>query len=35
MSYWRFHVKTTGFISIDSKKEKVNDVQIVELLKFR
>jgi len=33
-SYWRFHVKAEGYISIDSVKEEVNKTQIMELMKF-
>ena len=32
--YWRYHVNTSGFISVDNKKEIVDDVQIMEFLKF-
>jgi predicted secreted hydrolase len=32
--YWRFHVRAEGYISIGSKKEKVNEIQIMEYLKF-
>jgi len=35
MSYYRFHVKSSGSISVNGKKEKINDIQILELLKFR
>jgi len=32
--YWRYHVKTTGFISIDGKKEEIDNTQIMEFLSF-
>lgn len=32
--YWRYHVKAEGYISIGSKKEKVNEIQIMEFLRF-
>ena len=32
--YWRYHVKATGYISLGSHKEQVNDMQIMEFLKF-
>ncbi|MDH7517436.1 MAG: hypothetical protein QHH19_03735 [Candidatus Thermoplasmatota archaeon] len=32
--YWRYHVKSTGFISVGSHKEVVNNTQIMEYLKF-
>ena len=32
--YWRYHVKSTGFISVDSCKETVNSTQIIEFLRF-
>lgn len=32
--YWRYHVKAEGYISIGSKKEKVNEIQIMEYLRF-
>ena len=32
--YWRYHVNSTGTISVGSKKETVNKTQIMELLKF-
>jgi predicted secreted hydrolase len=35
MSYWRFHINSKGYISINSNKEFVNENQIIELLKFR
>ena len=35
LSYWRFHVKSKGFISVDSKKENIDETQIIELMKFR
>lgn len=35
MSYFRFHEKSRGYISVNGKKEKVGNVQIMELLKFR
>ena len=35
LSYYRFHVKSKGYISIDNVKENVNDLQIVELMKLR
>ena len=35
MSYFRFYEKSSGYISVNNKKEKVNDSQIMELLKFR
>lgn len=32
--YWRYHMKPKGFISFKNKKERVEDVCIVECLKF-
>lgn len=32
--YWRYHVQTSGFISVNGKKEKIDDIQIMEFLKF-
>ncbi len=32
--YWRYHVASEGTISIDSRVEKVNKTQIMEILKF-
>jgi len=32
--YWRYHVKTKGYITLGSKKELVNETQIMEFLKF-
>ena len=32
--YWRYHVRSTGTISIGAQKEQVNASQIIELLKF-
>ena len=34
VSYWRYHVKTNGYISLGSHKEVVNRTQIMEYLKF-
>ncbi len=31
-SYWRYHVKILGYISVDNKKELIDDVQIMEYL---
>jgi len=32
--YWRYHVKAKGYISIGSLKESVNEIQIMEFLRF-
>lgn len=32
--YWRYHVKTSGEISVDNKKEKVDNIEIMEFLRF-
>ncbi len=32
--YWRYHVDTSGFVSIDGQKERIDNVQIMEFLKF-
>ncbi len=32
--YWRYHVSSEGFISIDSEKEQINKNQIMEFLRF-
>jgi predicted secreted hydrolase len=32
--YWRHHMKTRGHISLDNKKEEIDDIQIAEYLKF-
>ena len=32
--YWRYHVKTKGYISIDGEEEKIDDIQIMEFLSF-
>ena len=32
--YWRYHVKAKGHICLGEYKEKVNDIQIMEFLKF-
>ncbi|HDM67036.1 MAG TPA: hypothetical protein ENG62_01450 [Thermoplasmatales archaeon] len=32
--YWRYHVASEGTISIDSRREKVNKTQIMEILRF-
>ena len=34
VSYWRYHVKANGYISMGSHKEAVNRTQIMEYLKF-
>jgi len=33
--YWRYHVQTTGYISVGSKKETIDSTQIMEFLSFR
>ncbi len=33
-AYWRYHVDTSGFISVNGKKEEVNGTQIMEYLSF-
>jgi predicted secreted hydrolase len=35
MHYWRYHLTCKGSITIDSKKEIVNETQIAEFLRFR
>jgi hypothetical protein len=35
MDYWRYHVKCTGSITIDSKTESIDNLYIAEFLKFR
>ncbi|MGF3554573.1 MAG: hypothetical protein ACQXXF_04775, partial [Thermoplasmatota archaeon] len=32
--YWRFHIKTNGFISMDYYEEKVNDTHIMEFFRL-
>jgi hypothetical protein len=32
--YWRYHVHATGFISVDNHEEKIDNVQIMEFLRF-
>jgi hypothetical protein len=32
--YWRYHIKTEGYISINSQKEKVNDTHIMEFFRL-
>jgi len=32
--YWRYHINSTGFISVGSYKETINNTQIMEYLKF-
>jgi predicted secreted hydrolase len=32
--YWRYHVKNNGFIKIDNKKENIDNIEIMEYLKF-
>jgi hypothetical protein len=32
--YWRFHIKNKGYISINNDKEKIDDIEIMEYLKF-
>ena len=32
--YWRYHINTTGFISVDDKKETIDSMQIMEYLTF-
>ncbi len=32
--YWRYHVKTKGFISVDGEKEEIDNTQIMEFLSF-
>ena len=32
--YWRYHVKIKGFIEIDGNKENIDDIQIMEYLRF-
>jgi hypothetical protein len=32
--YWRYHVKAKGYILMGNNKETVNDMQIMEFLKF-
>ena len=32
--YWRYHVNIKGFIEIDGNKENIDDIQIMEYLRF-
>jgi predicted secreted hydrolase len=32
--YWRYHIKTSGYISFDSHKEQVNDTHIMEFFRI-
>lgn len=34
LPYWRYHVKTSGFISVDSKEEEVNNTHIMEFFRL-
>lgn len=33
--YWRYHVKTSGFLCVDGKTEKIDGLEIMEFLRFR
>ena len=33
--YWRYHVKTSGFLSVDGKTEAIDGLEIMEYLRFR
>ncbi len=33
--YWRYHVKTSGFLSVDGKTEPIDGLEIMEFLRFR
>jgi len=35
MNYWRYHMKCTGFITVGSQTELIDDVVIAEFLRFR
>jgi hypothetical protein len=35
MDYWRYHVKCTGSVTIDSVTESIDNLYIAEFLKFR
>jgi hypothetical protein len=35
INYWRYHVKCTGSITIDSQLEIINDTYIAEFMRFR
>ena len=35
MNYWRYHVKCTGSVTIDSETESIDNLYIAEFLKFR
>ena len=32
--YWRYHIKTNGFISVDSHEEQINDTHIMEFFRL-
>ena len=32
--YWRYHVNTKGYISIDGKKDNIDNIEIMEFLRF-
>jgi len=33
--YYRYHVNTSGFISVDNKKEKLSNMEIIEFISFK
>jgi len=35
INYWRYHIKCTGSITIDSQTEIIDDIQIAEYIRFR
>lgn len=35
MNYWRYHVRCTGFITVDSKREDIDEIHIAEFLRFK
>ena len=34
MNYWRYHVKCTGSVTVESKEEKIDEIHMAEFLKF-
>ena len=34
MNYWRYHVKCTGSITVDSEEETIDEVHMTEFLRF-
>ncbi|MCK4332764.1 MAG: hypothetical protein KAV40_04220, partial [Thermoplasmatales archaeon] len=35
INYWRYHIRCTGSITVDSQTETIDEIQLAEYIRFR